>query len=177
MKHLVFGMVACVIGIGVFTFAACRKQQQINDLEQQLTHDTRGVLTQDTSPMTITDDVTALCGEGINVYRIQTNSAHLTYDGEYAVFAVNNGNTNYTLAVVYDANGSHFSTSPYLLSYIDNYQLLTGANQVRGYKLTDWQYPTGSSTVTLAPGWQGQNVTLNDGRRINRPLPCPRACD
>lgn len=169
-----------ILGVGLLTaiallFAACKKDNEL--FEQALTHDTRS-LTQNTTPMTIGSEVHAFDdADGISVYRIQSNSAITTYQGEYAVFPVNNGKTDYTIAVVYTASGGTFSSSPYLQDYIDNYKTIAGNNAVRGYKLIGWHYPNTQGDVCLTPGWDGLDVTINDDRKITKPLPCPRACD
>jgi len=154
---------------------ACKKDNEI--FEQVLTHETRS-LTQNTTPMTIGSEVHAFDdADGIAVYRLQTNSAATTYQGEYAVFPVNGTKTDYSIAIVYTSTGATFSTSPYLQDYIDNYKVIAGNNAVRGYKLIGWHYPNTQGDVCLTPGWDGGDVVIDDERKITKPLPCPRACD
>lgn len=153
-------------------FAACRKQQQIEQIQQ---HTTRGY-TQDTSPMTVGMEAQGFIGDGIALYRVIQSSAANVYSGDFVVQSVVSGHVLGS-ALLYSNGGYRVIPPAIAEEYKENYANQFQSNHVRGYKLPVWQWPVDETCVTFTPGTDDGDIVIDDQRKITRPLPCPRACD
>lgn len=116
--------------------------------------------------------------EGISIFRVITSQTCFDYVGEYVVLPIVNGIASLDGATLYNASGISMPITPGLAKVGMDIFMLENPNSIRGYKLKGWTPLNPEQVTTLQPGWENGEVTLKEnGRKITRPLPCPRACD
>lgn len=167
-------MIALAVTIVALLFAACKKHQQVEQL--QVLHDMRGY-TQDTSPMTVGMEAQSMVGDGIALYRVIQSSAANIYAGDFVVQSVISGHVVNGYALLYSGGGYRVIDYHIAEMYKLNYAATQQSNHIRGYKLPVWEWPEDETCVTFTPGTDDGDITIDDQRKITRPLPCPRACD
>lgn len=172
-KFNIFFMAALAVTIVVLLFAACSKQQQLEQIEQ---HATRGY-TQDVTPMTVGIEAQSLVGDGIALYRVIQSAAANVYAGDYVLQSVVSGHVVNGSALLYSGGGYRVVPNAIAEMYKLNYATQFQSNHVRGYKLPVWEWPEDETCVTFTPGTDDGDIVIDDERKITRPLPCPRACD